>query len=64
MGHVHLFCQHDKGVTFNPWKWFGEGDGEGGWSRRKAFPQIPVSEGLLSFKRKYETAFKLLGPLS
>lgn len=38
--------------------------GEGGWSGTKTFAQISVSEGLLSFKRKYEMAFKLVGPLS
>ena len=63
-GHVHLFCQHDNGITFNPWYWLGEADGEGGGSGRKALPQISVSEGLLSFKRKYEMAFRLLAPLT
>lgn len=50
----------DNGITFSPWQWLGEANGEGGRNGRKALPEISVSERMLSFKKKYAIVFKLL----
>jgi len=60
VNHVNLLWQHDHGIIFIPWQWLGGAGGKGGRNGRKALPQISISEGLLSFKRKFVMAFKML----